>query len=186
MTETRRLFIAVPVPDNLQDFFNQQQSAFEHEAVRFVPAANLHLTVYFLGEVPTSHLENIMTALQQVASHTTPFHLELERLEPGPKPKSPRLIWARFATHPTFTQLCTAFTTQLGISSSNQANYIPHITLARFRKGTKPPLLSSVTVPPQQITLPVSSVALWESKLASPHPIYQSLILYPLTGPEGA
>jgi len=185
MTDTRRLFIAVPIPDTLKDFFEQQQSAFANDSVRFVPAANLHLTLHFLGEVPNNQLANITTVLEQVALHTAPFTLELDRLEPGPKPKSPRLIWARFASHPTFARLCSAITTQLGISSPNQADYIPHITLARFRKDKpKPSPLPVITIPPQQIVLPVTSVALWQSELKSPHPIYRTLVLYPLTGPE--
>ncbi|MDQ3291189.1 MAG: RNA 2',3'-cyclic phosphodiesterase [Bacteroidota bacterium] len=183
--ETRRLFIAVPIPDNLKNFFQQQQPEFTDESIRFVPNDNLHLTVHFLGEVPTNQLENITSVLQNVANSTASFTLELERLEPGPKPRSPRLIWARFAAHPAFRQLCTAITAQLGISVSNQDDYIPHITLARFRKGAPKPLsFPEVNVSAQKIILPVSSVALWQSELKSPHPIYRILVMYPLNRPE--
>ncbi|PSR56223.1 RNA 2',3'-cyclic phosphodiesterase [Adhaeribacter arboris] len=185
MTDTKRLFVAIPILDDLQAFFREQQPAFAHEAIRFVPDANLHLTVHFLGEVPNRQIANITNALQQVASTTAPFTLQLEQLEPGPKPKSPRLIWARFAAHPLFTHLYTAITTQLGISASNQADYIPHITLARFQKDkTKPSSFPVVSEPSQQIILPVSSIGLWQSELKSPHPIYRTLVLYPLTGTE--
>ncbi len=108
------------------------------------------------------------------------FTLNLECLEPGPKPKSPRLIWARFAAHPAFTELCTAVTTQLGVKPGSQ-DYIPHITLARFRKDVPKPIeLPVINFKTQQISLPVNSLALWQSELKSPHPVYRILVMYPL------
>ncbi len=49
MTSTRRLFIAIPVPDILQNFFQEQQALYINSALRFIPNANLHLTVHFIG-----------------------------------------------------------------------------------------------------------------------------------------
>lgn len=183
MTATRRLFIAVPIPDSLQNFFQEQQALYTNGALRFVPNANLHLTVHFLGEIPAEKLENIITALQKVAANSEAFTLHLECLEPGPKPKSPRLFWARFVAHPAFAALCTAVTTHLGIKPGNQ-DYIPHITLARFRKDVaKPTELPVVHIKTQQISLPVNSLALWQSELRSPHPVYRILVMYPLLPP---
>ncbi len=183
MAATRRLFIAVPVPDGLQNFFQEQQALYPNSALRFVPNANLHLTVHFLGETPVEKLEHIIAALQKVAVNSEAFTLHLECLEPGPKPKSPRLIWARFAAHPAFTALCTAITTQLGVKPGSQ-DYIPHITLARFRKEVaKPTELPVVHLKTPPISLPVNSLALWQSELKSPHPVYRILVMYPLMPP---
>lgn len=180
MTQTQRLFIAVPIPDSLQEFFQEQQPLFTNGVIRFVPAANLHLTVHFLGEVPVEKIPDITTILQKVADSHSAFTLDLECLEPGPKPKSPRLIWARFANHPAFTELCNAVTTHLGAKATSQ-DYIPHITLARFRKDkAKPVGLPVEDLKSQLITLPVNSLALWQSELKSPHPIYRTLVMYPL------
>jgi 2'-5' RNA ligase len=143
----------------------------------------LHLTIHFLGETPAEKLEDIITALQKIAADTAAFTLHLDCLEPGPKPKSPRLIWARFAAHPAFMELCTAVTRQLGVKPSSQ-DYIPHITLARFRKDVaKPTGLPTIDLKTQQISLPVNSLALWQSELKSPHPVYRILVMYPLMPP---
>ena len=183
MTATKRLFIAVPVPDSLQIFFQEQQTLYTNSALRFVPSTNLHVTVHFLGETPVEKLADITAALQKVATRTAAFTLHLECLEPGPKSKSPRLIWARFATHAAFTELCTAVTIQLGVKPSNQ-DYIPHITLARFRKDVAKPVdLALTNLKAQQISLPVNSLALWQSELKSPHPKYRILVMYPLMLP---
>ncbi|RDC64838.1 RNA 2',3'-cyclic phosphodiesterase [Adhaeribacter pallidiroseus] len=180
MILTQRLFIAVPVPDNLKLFFQEQLLHYTSHAIRLVPWDNLHLTVHFLGETPADNLESIVTILQTVAARTEAFTLHLECLEPGPKPNSPRLIWARFAAHPAFTALCTAITTQLGVKPGSQ-DYIPHITLARFRKDVaKPTALPIKNLKNQQISLPVNSLALWQSELKSPHPEYRILVRHPL------
>lgn len=181
MPPTKRLFIAAPVPANLKAIFRQHQPSFTSEAVRFIPEANLHLTVHFLGEVPAEQVPAITQALQEVASSHLAFSLQLQCLEPGPKPKAPRLIWARFRPHPAFAGLCAAVFAQLAIRSPDHADYIPHITVARFRKDAPRPVhLPVLKLTEAQITLPVASLALWQSELQSPHPVYSILAEFPL------
>ena len=181
MPATKRLFIAVPVTTELKEVFRQHQPAFTQPAVRFLPDDNLHLTVHFLGEVPADQVTAIEQGLHQVAATQTAFNLTLECLEPGPKPKSPRLIWARFRPEPVFTQLCAAVFEQLGIRPPDHADYIPHVTLARFRKDAPRPQLLPIIYPTESpLTLPVTTVALWQSELKSPHPVYHVLAGFPL------
>ncbi|QNF31864.1 RNA 2',3'-cyclic phosphodiesterase [Adhaeribacter swui] len=180
MASTQRLFIAVPIPNSLQAFFQEQQLAFISNAIRFVPDTNLHLTVHFLGEVPPDKVDKIISAVKKVAESYSAFNLDLECIEPGPKPKSPRLIWARFTAHPAFTELCQAVTTHLGIKPTNP-DYIPHITLARFRKDMPKPIhLPILDFKTQHMSLPVNALALWQSEFKSPHPEYRILVMYPL------
>ncbi len=181
MSATKRLFIAVPVPTELKEVFRQHQPAYTQPAVRFVPDDNLHLTVHFLGEVPADQVITIEQSLRQVAAHQSPFNLTLECLEPGPKPRSPRLIWARFRPKPAFAQLCAAVFQQLGIRPPDHADYIPHVTLARFRKDAPRPVSLPVISPPEPpVTMPVTTVALWQSELKSPYPVYQVLAEFAL------
>ena len=185
MSETLRLFIAIEVPANLKAAFRHYQPAFTHAAVRFLPDENLHLTVHFMGEVPTGQLTEIEQRLKEVAATQMPFNLTLHCLEPGPKPKSPRLIWARFGPEPAFAQLSAAVFRQLGIRPPDHADSIPHVTLARFRKDMPRPISLSVIYPPEPpLTMPVTTVALWQSELKSPHPVYRVLAEFPLSPAE--
>lgn len=181
MLPTKRLFIAAPLPDNLKTILQQYQPAFAHPAVRFLPASNLHLTVHFLGNVPAHQVPAIEQILPQVATRHAPFTLQLECLEPGPKSKAPRLVWARFRPQPAFAQLSAAVFEQLNSRPPDHADYIPHITLARFRKDApRPTNLSPIYPTGLPILLPVATVALWESELQSPHPVYRILAEFPL------
>jgi len=172
MAQSVRLFIAAQLPDSLKTYLATQRQAYEHPAIRMVPEQNLHLTLFFIGNVPVTEVSNIREKLAEVAERHQPFTLALEQLEPGPTPQSPRLIWARFRQHETFIQLSRHLTYALSPASPRQEKSIPHVTLCRFRKDLpKPPPFQGV-VPNKEIQYHVSSLALWSSQLASPHPVY--------------
>lgn len=96
MKESIRLFVAAALPPALVDSLQEQLQHFSHPALRFMPRENLHLTLYFIGQVPREQLPLLQRQIGRVASRHQPFTLQLEQIEPGPKPKNPRLVWARF------------------------------------------------------------------------------------------
>lgn len=183
MAETKRLFVAAPISTTLKEILRTSQSQYTHDVIRFVPEDNLHITIHFLGEVHADQVGEIEEKLQQIAATQVAFTLRLEALEPGPKPRSPRLIWARFTSHPEFTQLSSSVSKHLAIRPPDHPDYIPHITVARFRKDKPRPVsLPTILFKEEQIELPVSSLALWQSELKSPHPVYRILREFTLTG----
>ncbi|MFC7000005.1 RNA 2',3'-cyclic phosphodiesterase [Rufibacter roseus] len=172
MEETLRLFVAAALPAEVKDYLVQARDQYQDPNSRSVPEQNLHLTLYFIGNVPAFEEETNKQKIAEVAKRHQPFTLALEQLEPGPKPKSPRLIWARFRQHEAFTQLSQELTEALSSETSKQKEFIPHVTVARFKKEVRVRHNLSVVSPPEEILFPVSSIALWQSKLASPHPVY--------------
>lgn len=180
MEESIRLFVAATLSVAAKEFLAQQLAPFANPAVRFIPEQNLHLTLFFIGNVPQEQLTSLKQAMQQVAHQHTAHTLELEKLEPGPKSASPRLIWARFGQHPAFEQLSLALTQALAAQPPKQQKAIPHVTLARFRKDRPTPNGLPTIVPEEPLHLQVNSVSLWQSQLSSPHPIYTVLETYPL------
>jgi RNA 2',3'-cyclic 3'-phosphodiesterase len=187
MQHTTRLFIAAPVPDELKHYLSGQAASFQHEAIRMVPESNLHLTLFFIGNVPVERLSAIREVTAHMAAQFGPFDLQLEAVEPGPKPRSPRLIWARFSPNYTFANLSRGLAQALSAQPPAQRDPIPHITLARFRKDKPAPHGLEPLSPPESIVLPVREIAVWHSELASPHPRYSILHRYPLTGnPQAA
>jgi RNA 2',3'-cyclic 3'-phosphodiesterase len=182
MSNSIRLFIAAPIPVALKEYLQQQAARYSHEAIRHVPADNLHLTLYFIGNVPQGQLPDIQAICTHMAGRFAPFTLQLEAIEPGPKPRSPRLIWARFGGSEPFAQLSRGLTQALSPTPPLDRAPIPHITLARFRKDRPAPHGLEPLLPEQVYTLPVDEIAIWHSELASPHPRYTIWHRYPLTG----
>ncbi|AKD01996.1 RNA 2',3'-cyclic phosphodiesterase [Pontibacter korlensis] len=180
MKDSIRLFVAVPLPQVLQDKLQEQLQHFGHPSIRFVPPQNLHLTLYFIGNVAQQELTSIQEQLAQVAERHQPFTLQFRQTEPGPKLKHPRLIWARFAAHPAFEALSQDLTKVLAEQPPKNQKAIPHITLARFRKDKTPPEQLPIVTAAEALELPVMELALWQSVLGTPHPTYSIVTRYPL------
>jgi len=180
MKEQIRLFVAAPLPSLLKATLQEQLQAVEHPALRFVPEQNLHLTLHFIGTVALAQLPAIQEAIRGVAQQHQPFTLTYQATEPGPKPRPPRLVWARFVPHESFEQLSQALAQALTEAPRKTQKAIPHITLARFRKDQPPPKgLPSITSA-APLFLEVTAISLWQSTLAAPHPVYSILETYPL------
>jgi 2'-5' RNA ligase len=177
-----RLFVAVPLSEAHKAAMRPYQQVYRHHLIRFVPEENLHLTLHFIGEVAEENLPRLQEQLARTAAVQQPFTLTFRETAPGPKPGSPRLIWTRFEEHPAFAALSTAICQALGAAPGAYGKFIPHITIARLRqdRGKLPPLpvVRDKVIP----DLGVSTFALWQSKLQSPHPVYSIVADFPLTG----
>ena len=179
MVDTLRLFVAAALPDELGPYLKEMQRPFLDDAVlRPIPLQNLHLTLFFIGNVPAAALDTIRQQVKEVAQQCKPFTLQLAAVEQGPKPKSPRLIWARFEEHPEFAKLSKKLAAALAPGEPNKLKPTPHITTARYRKHIARPEAKPAVLPEKTITLPVTSIGIWQSELASPHPIYSILESY--------
>lgn len=180
MQNTIRLFIAASLPDALVPYLQQKLHPFSDESVRAIPTQNLHLTLFFIGNVPVTELDTIRQQVKQISSQGQPFTLTLAAVEQGPKPKSPRLVWARFKDDPEFTRLSKSLAATLAPDEPNKLKPTPHITLARFKKNTARPAVKPAFTPDQTIALPVNAIGIWKSELAQPHPVYSVLESYHL------
>ena len=170
-----RLFVAVALPDNIKEALRTYQQEFRHEAIRFVPEENLHLTLHFLGDTPEAAVPGLLEKLQLVSQRNKAFTLTFQETAPGPQVRSPRLIWTRFQEHPEFAHLATDLAQVLEAAPGAHDKFIPHITIARFRKDAPKP--KNLPVKQEKIIpdLVVQKFSLWNSRLQSPHPVYTVL-----------
>ncbi|RIJ42826.1 RNA 2',3'-cyclic phosphodiesterase [Pontibacter oryzae] len=180
MKDGIRLFVAATLPSSLKDLLEGQLQHYSHPNIRVLPRQNLHLTLYFIGNVPRQQLAHIQQQTALIAKKHASFTLTFEQTEPGPKPKHPRLIWARFAAHPAFEALSQDLTRALSEHPPKTQKSIPHVTLARFRKDQKAPQNLPTISEDEPLYLPVQEISLWQSVLGSPHPTYSILNSYAL------
>lgn len=179
-TPAIRLFVAAALPEWFKDPLEGTYPPYQHEAVRFVPRENLHLTLHFIGNISEARVPVLDEILQRLARQFPPFRLRLQEIAPGPSLGHPRLIWARFAPDQVFEDVSLALAKEIGSSSNPHPHPVPHVTLARLRKEKpKPkdlPVEKNLEVP----ELEVNSFSLWQSHLGQPHPPYVVLKTYPL------
>lgn len=180
MNDSIRLFVAATLPAALKQTLQEQVQHFEGPEVRALPTDNLHLTLHFIGDVPAQRLPDIQQRIAEVAQRHQPFTLALERTEAGPTAKHPRLVWARFAAHDAFASLNRDLADALSDTPPKKQKPVPHVTLARFRKDMPPPQHLPTLAAPPHTQLQVGSIALWQSRLGSPHPTYTVLLQFPV------
>lgn len=95
MASTIRSFIAVPLPSSLaRSVFGFANSlGRNYPEYRWVPQANLHLTINFLGEVPDWKVPKVCALVNEFAKSRPPFECSFGRMGAFPKPTRPRILW---------------------------------------------------------------------------------------------
>ena len=95
--ETFRTFIAIELNQELQDSLRHLQDGLKRKvpprSVRWVRPEGIHLTLKFLGDVPSSRITNITQAVEAACHGFDVFTFELVGLGCFPNPRRPRVLW---------------------------------------------------------------------------------------------
>lgn len=160
MSETKRLFFAIELPAPLQrKIVRWRAENFVPEAGRPVQAANLHLTLAFLGEVSNEKRQ----ALAAMAGRIRQPGFTLQLDDAGQWLRS-RVVWLGTRQPPRgLLQLASMLRAQAARSGCYQSPqpFHPHITLLRDASH-------AVAIPPPGFSwhFPVTDFVLYESVFA--------------------
>ena len=161
-------------------------------AVAWVPAANLHVTLKFLGERSDEQLAEVEAALVEVAAVTAPFALALHGLGAFPGLERPRILWVGIAEGALSARevqaRLEAALERRGIPRERQA-WHPHLTIGRvfderaWRREAGLPLRQALAAAARRSfgTLAVSHLALMRSDLSPQGARYRELASAELT-----
>jgi 2'-5' RNA ligase len=139
--ERLRLFLALRLPEDALDEIVAWQAESLHGDLRVVPRENLHVTLAFLGHRPAEELPAIAAA--------RPIELRLERYRETRSVGM--LVYAD--VHGTATALADDLQARLealGVYRREGRPWLPHVTVARFKRrpGLRPRLRTGVPIPP--------------------------------------
>lgn len=174
MLSTRRLFFALSLPDSLaQTLVQWRAQHFAPEVGRPVAAANMHMTLAFLGDVS----EQKERALRLLADRIRQPAFQLHLNDAGQWPR-PGVVWLGCRQAPRgLLQLAALLRSQAARSGCYQSPqpFHPHITL--LRGATRP-----VALPPANFdwTLSAERFALYESRWEQGKTRYQQIAEWPL------
>jgi RNA 2',3'-cyclic 3'-phosphodiesterase len=130
-----RLFIALPIPEDVADELTVLQSGVPD--ARWVPAENFHVTLCFAGEVQGGPMHDLVEELSDIAGPRFPVAVSsVEQFSSGKQPKalvalvekSDRLDWLH--------QKVSTVARNCGIEVEHR-KFRPHVTLARFSHGAE-------------------------------------------------
>ncbi|WNQ10183.1 RNA 2',3'-cyclic phosphodiesterase [Paenibacillus aurantius] len=138
-TSLPRLFLAIPAGDESRAALREACSRLKPSAPfrKWVHPADYHITLQFLGGVPSSQIETIKEALAREPLGE-PFRLALSRLGTFGASSAPRVLWAGLQGDlPSLARLqqtVTTLMTPFGYPPEDRP-FKPHITLARKAEG---------------------------------------------------
>ncbi|MDZ4245941.1 MAG: RNA 2',3'-cyclic phosphodiesterase, partial [Dehalococcoidia bacterium] len=142
--EQLRVFVAVELPDNIKGELDSLQEKLKLKrdwGIKTVDAGAMHLTLKFLGNVPSVQVEEIKSALDEAARGITPFSLELKGVGCFPNTRRPRVIWAglefKKGTLDDLQKNIDLALEVLGFPPENRP-FTAHLTLARVRENCLP------------------------------------------------
>ena len=167
MDEKLRLFTAIRVPQDQLEWLDRAVSGIKSlPGARWTSVENQHVTLNFLGWVPSDLLGQVVAAVDEVAARHSPAELSLTGLGAFPRERRARVLWAGIADA---DGLLPALATELG-ERLRAVEYVPedrpytaHLTLARF-KAPRSVELPDLPASPGPFT--VDRITLFRSRLS--------------------
>lgn len=132
-----RTFIAIELPESLKQSLARVQRRLEcAERINWVKAANMHLTLRFLGDVPEKRIDELKACMERTVANYSPFELTPKGLGAFPNLRRPRVFWAGIEdASRSLTGLQKRLQTELEQAGFGREDYpfSPHITLGRVK-----------------------------------------------------
>jgi 2'-5' RNA ligase len=140
-----RLFLALDIDDAIRERITRFVDGVRNFApdARWMQPESLHVTLKFIGEQPEAIVEKIKQAMATVSAASTQIHFRGYGF--FPTSKSARVFWIGMASGPELVALAAAIDDtmpSLGIPKEDRP-FSPHITLARGRRASGSPRISS-------------------------------------------
>lgn len=177
-----RAFIAFELPAEARDAIAQYQArlrssdGFRRLAPKWVAADLMHLTLRFLGDVTDAQAEALAQFLKARTASLAAIDTALVRLVAFPSQRRARVLALELRADPELIALASDVSTEAirHGSPGDSRDYVPHVTLARFRRpGALPRDAEAVALPDQSWRL--THLALFRSSLGPAGPQYRVL-----------
>jgi len=186
-SEEIRSFIAIELPEKVLEGLARLRKELErdgHKFVKWVDPGGVHLTLKFLGNIPSKRVAEITEAIEEATQGISPFNLEISGLGAFPSLKQARVFWVGIGGEvDKLSRLQQNIDSALAILgfAKEERSFVPHLTLARIRQGAPPPerrsfgeLIGS-TVFEDKYHVEVEAINLMRSQLTPAGAIYTCL-----------
>ncbi len=181
-----RAFIAVEIPLEIRQEIQRATSNLRRDVgslVRWVAMENMHLTLKFLGNIPSANVEALTQMIRAQADSFNCFDIQLNGIGSLPNPKRPRVIYIGIrapARLEAFQRQLESATRRLGYTAEERA-FAPHLTIGRVRQNIPVDDQQRIRSALEESTIDslgtarVNSVHLYKSDLKPTGPLYTKL-----------
>lgn len=139
-----RAFIAIDVPPAARQIMAGAIRELADQvpgSVRWVDPQGIHVTLKFLGDIPTQDAGDILAALKSPVQQVPAFSLHLTGLGMFPNARRPRILWAgadgQLDSLANLQQCVEGVLSEMNYATERQA-FSPHLTLGRVRDRISP------------------------------------------------
>jgi len=193
MAETARTFIAIELPPQVRAHLADCQQRLRRAGgdVRWVRPDLIHLTLVFLGDVPTDMLADLEKSVREALAPFGALTLRVQGAGRFPPRGLPRTIWigldettGRLAA----LQKALANATAAFAEKKEDRSYTPHLTLGRVKSPRGGRDLAGAIDAMAGATGPsfeAREVTVFKSELSARGPTYTALARIPLSKKEG-
>ena len=135
-----RAFIAVEIPLETRQDVQHATSNLRRgteSLIRWVAVENMHLTLKFLGDIPSANVEALTQMIHAEADSFNCFDIHLTDIGSFPSSKRPRVIYIGIqapAALEAFQRQLESATHRLGYNAEERA-FAPHLTIGRVRQN---------------------------------------------------
>lgn len=148
-----------------ESFLRLSQKNPDIKNIRWTPKENLHITLFFIGEIEEKNLSDVKVNLENIFIDQKTFSLEFESVILKGK-KHPSMIWVGFRKNEFFRELSEKIHQSIKdfmTVKSVHHDPIPHCTLARLKPGAD---ISSMNrmINLQQPVLKINTAELWQTE----------------------
>ncbi len=186
-----RLFVACEVPEDIRETIGEVIEGLKAKsgtAVRWIRPDGVHVTLKFLGEVPTKKLPAVKLAIQEAVVGHPPFELEFSNIGTFGGREGLRLMWAGIAGDvlrlEALVRAVNAALAVVGFEPERRP-FRPHLTLGRVRDEISTRHRAEIEVAVGKTGVPqvswrTAQVSLMRSRITSAGATYEVLATFPL------
>lgn len=185
MTEKNeiRAFIAVELTPDVQDILAVVQAQLKKSGadIKWVRPKNIHLTLKFLGNIPSENITRIYDAMRDTVKEQHPFSITLTHIGAFPKIERPKVVWIGAEENQSdIRQISTSLEERLASLNfkKEERDFKAHITIGRVRSSlNRHHLIKALKTfrLEHAIIQHVDHITLFKSTLTPKGPIYEIL-----------
>ena len=177
-----RIFLSIPVPNELKNIKQMLTSTCENERVeiRWVKHSNLHLTIQFLGSASDEIVAQIGKEVENVVSLINPFTLTVSETGCFPNTSKPSILYLGVGGNiEALKDLVLKINdkmSKIGFKKDSEI-FIPHITVAKIKYPQKfnPDLSIFLNSTYDKVKFSVNKIQLLQSKTLAEGVAYRIL-----------
>ena len=172
-----RAFIAVPISDEVKEKVEPFRKALEVEGVKVVEPENLHITLFFLGEIDERRTAEVMAAMGRITVQK--FGLNFSGAGVFPNPNFIRVVWVGCESK-ELNDVYNALAPSISKMGYELEGFSAHLTIARVKSPAAKEKVKAAVAKFRDARFGsciVDRIVLFKSTLTPKGPVYEEVFV---------